>query len=142
MSNEKTIERLEQFAAKYRLILETKGEVGFGRPCVGFLSKGGDYVDYNPRKSGGNYDNIWPYDARLCAPRGVEAFHKHSCLCVLAPGEDYDKALEELAVWCDHLEAQGTLRVESFDTGATGMQVLFSGAQGYAIRLDGEPVDE
>jgi hypothetical protein len=36
-----------EFALKHKVIFEEDGEVGMGRPCVGFV-RGDGYVDYNP----------------------------------------------------------------------------------------------
>lgn len=132
------IERLKDFAAKHDLILEQKGEVGFGRPCVGYLAKGGNYVDINPTDST-HYNEIWERDERLYAPEGVQAYHKHDCMAVLVHDEKYDEALCQLLLWVVHLQSQGEVFTESFSTGATGMQAMISGVTGYAIRLKAAP---
>ncbi len=131
-----TLTRLRDFAAKHNLTLEPRGEVGFGRPCVGFVGAGSNYVDYDPRMSGGDYEPIWPIDARLHPPEGTpDAYHKHDCLAVLVHGDDYDAALVQLAKWVDHLEAQGEVYVETYRTGAVGIQAMFSGTTGRAVRM-------
>jgi hypothetical protein len=79
---------------------------------------------------------IWEYDSRLNAPDGVpNAYHKHDCLAVLVYGGNYDVALEELNKWIMHLEFQGKIYVEEYPTGATGLQIVFSGLTGYAVRI-------
>jgi len=43
------IKFLEEFAESLGCVLITKGEVGFGRPCVGILEPNIEhYVDINP----------------------------------------------------------------------------------------------
>jgi len=65
--------------------LETNGEVGFGRDCVG-ISKDNAYIDYDYN------DNIWTPE---------DAYHKHDCLAVLGHGED---SLEQLYQWVKWLK--------------------------------------
>jgi hypothetical protein len=130
-----TKEKLLAFANKHQLILEEKGECGFGRPCVGFLSKGGiNYVDYNPSSYDG-YKDIWEYDDRLCAPEGVKAYHKHYCMAVLVTDDNYEEGLNQLLKWVEHLESQGEVEVVEYATGAVGVQAIISGITGYAIRF-------
>jgi len=135
MSIEETRARLRAFGDKLGLTLMEQGEVGFGRPCVGFL-RGHVYVDYNPI-SMVDFEPIFPEDSRLEAPPGVRSYHKHSCVAVLAEGDppDYGQALSQLLEWVEELEAQGELQVVSYPTGATGMQAVITGATGSAIRF-------
>ena len=129
------MDRLEEFAVKHSLILEKEGECGICRPCVGFLTKGGNYLDHNPSHSE-TYKYIFDdWDDRLEAPDDVEAYHKHSCMSVLVHNDDYEEGLRQLQRWVEHLEAQGELEVVEFETGATGMQAMFTGLTGYAIRF-------
>lgn len=132
-----TIEELTEFATAHGLTLQQKGEVGFGRACVGLISPGSGYVDYNPRRMAGNFDELWPRDERLYAPAGVESYHKHDCFAVLCDDneESYAAALDQLLAWVRHLKSQGDVYVERYSTGATGIQALMSGVTGYAIRL-------
>lgn len=138
--------KLLAFADKHSITLQRKGEVGFGRTCVGFTHSGGNYIDLRPydMKSIEPIDGFYD-DGRLDAPNGVEAYHKHDCLCVLANGlaalgedeesADYEKALDQLLLWVEHLEKQGEVEVVEFSTGATGMQAMVSGSTGYALRF-------
>jgi hypothetical protein len=137
---------LQAFASKHGLELVTKGQAGFGRPAVG-LSKGQGYVDVNPvcvlqHAPYVKAPDGFPEDGddRLLAPDGVDAYHKHSCLCVLAQtsreeSADYGTALVQLATWIAHLEAQGELEVVAFPRGGHPMQQMLTGSVGYAIRL-------
>jgi len=126
---------LQEFANKHKLIFEDRGEVGFGRSCVGFLHRAGGYVEYNPTRSK-SWEYIWPSDPRLRAPKGTpDAYHKHDCMAVLVRGEDYDAALKQLSAWVEHLEAQGELEVVDYETGALGMQAILTGIISYAIRF-------
>jgi hypothetical protein len=127
----------KRFAQKHKIVFEDHGEVGFGRACVGFLH-GSSYVDINPiRMDGQSFSEVWGWarDERLNAPLGVNAYSKHSCLAVIVENEDYNTAIEQLSVWVTHLESQGTLELAPYLTGAKGLQVLFSGAVGYAFRF-------
>ena len=139
--------RLLAFANKHKLILEDEGEVGFGRLCVGFLTKAGSYLDLNPNRftNDDKYcEEVWPRDERLQAPDGVRAYHKHECLCVLVYPDITEgpppyrmmteEALRQLAQWIDHLDSQGDLVVVEYETGAEGMQALMTGVLGYALR--------
>lgn len=129
-----TIDKLNAFASKHQVLLIQKGQCGFGRACVGFSTADGNYVDYNPMAFP-DYAYVWPYDARLGAPEGVDAYHKHDCLAVLVSDDNYEAALEQLLKWIEHLEGQGELEISSFNTGATGVQAIISGATGKAIRF-------
>lgn len=88
--NQELRNKLEQFALKHKLILEEAGEVGFGRPCVGFL-KGTGYVDYNATVHP-DYKPAFP-DDEYYEPPVPDAYHKHDCLAVLVHDDDYDSAL-------------------------------------------------
>lgn len=76
-----------EWASRFGCTLSVKGEVGFGRPCVGILN-GQSYVDYG-------------YDLGIWTPE--DAYHKHDCLAVLVYGDDYDKGLEQLIKWVEWL---------------------------------------
>jgi hypothetical protein len=124
----------QRFANDHKIVFEDHGEVGFGRPCVGFTS-GSGYIDIHPLDRT-DYNELWPHDARLAAPRGVEAYHKHNCLAVLVLGDDdYDSAILQLAQWVEHLEAQGAVEIVSYPTGASGLQAMISGMVGKALRF-------
>ena len=128
-------QNLQRFANEHKVILEDRGKVGLGRPCVGFL-RNGSYVAFNPRKSSPDFEYIWPEDSRFYPPVTVEdAYHKHDCFAVLVYNADNDEALTQLAAWVEHLEAQGTVELAEYETGATGMQALFSGLFSYAFRF-------
>lgn len=125
---------LQRFANEHKVILEDDGEIGFGRPCVGFLREG-LYVAFNPRKHPG-YDYVWPKDTRLYPPSVItDAYHKHNCFAILVHGDNYDKALAQLDSWVEHLKMQGTVELVEYKTGATGVQAIFSGIFSYAFRL-------
>ena len=130
-------QNLQRFANEHKVLLEDNGEVGFGRPCIGFL-RGGSYIAHNPYNSS-DFARIWPEDQRLLPPGTVpDAYHKHDCFAVLVHGDDYDKALVQLNAWVEHLEAQGTVELVEYETGATGIHALLSGVTSYAFRFAGE----
>ncbi len=130
---------LEEFTTKHKLIFQDRGECGFGRECVGLISPNGNYLDYNPLRFGGELgieDIPELKDDRLRPPRGVEdAYHKHECFAVLAKDENYDEAIRQLAVWVRAVMEIGELEVVEYETGATGLQVVMSGAVGYALKV-------
>jgi len=131
----KTIKELQEFASKHKIILSEKGEIGFGRPCVGFLH-GDNYIGYNPTKDGGNYVPVFgKHDDRLYPPEGVKSYHKGDYLAVLVSNDNYDAGLEQLLKWINHLESQGEVEVVEFETGATGLQTIMTGLFGRAIRI-------
>jgi hypothetical protein len=126
--------KLERFALKHKLVFEEKSEVGFGRPCVGF-TKGEGYINFNPTVRP-DFDLVFPDDDYYESPENVpDAYHKHDCMAVLVHDGDYDKALHQLGLWVDDVEAKGGKVVE-FSTGATGIQALFSGLIDYAFRFE------
>jgi aminoglycoside phosphotransferase family enzyme len=122
---------IEEFANKHNLIFEEEGECGFGRECVGLLY-GLNYVAYNPTDSI-NYDYIEEfYDERFCDITPSDAYHKYDCLAVLGRG---DIAIRQLSDWIDELNKIG-VKVDKYETGATGIRAIFSGEFGMAIRVD------
>lgn len=130
-------QNLQRFANEHKVILEDDGEIGFGRPCVGFL-RGGSYIAYNPRCYPG-LKLVWPYDRRLGPPKAVrDAYHKGNYLAILVPDDNYDKALCQLNAWVECLRSLGEIEVVDFETGATGTQAIFSGYIAYAIRFKGQ----
>lgn len=128
------IETCQRFALAHKLIFEDDGEVGFGRPCVGFIARSGCYVDYDPldRKT---YDPIEDLtcEAARPGPDVIDAYHKHHCLAVLGSG---DAAIAQLAAWVHQMDAAGTVRIVEYETGAVGMQAIATGATGYAVVID------
>lgn len=117
--------KLKQFATKIGAVLEV-GEVGFGRPCIGFLANPDQWLMYNPYNIS-TYEPIID-DPRLEAPWGVNAYHKDNCFCVLIHESDTDKAAHELLAWVEKIEATGcTPSIKSSPNGATGMQAVLSG---------------
>ena len=126
--------KLERFALKHKLVLQERGEVGFGRPCVGFCH-GDQYVNYNPHKSDGDYKQIEKlYDNRHHQLTPEDAYHKHTCMAVLVHNENYDEALRQLGDWVEKLERIGVEVIE-FKTGAKGVQAIMTGLFGRALKL-------
>ena len=86
-----TIEKLQQFANNHGVVLNLEGEVGLGRPCVGF-THGNNYVDFNPITMGGNYERVEGFeDERIAEAAPIDTYHKHDCLAVLVE-TDREKA--------------------------------------------------
>ena len=125
--------RLDKFAKKHGLVFEPSGEVGLGRPCVGFL-KNSHYVEYEPVNMT-TYQLIWPEDSREFIPdEVVDAYHKHCCVAVSVRDGNYREAMRQLDIWATYLDSAGAT-VHQYPTGASGVQAIFSGAVGYAFRL-------
>jgi len=127
-------DRLLDFSKKHELTLVIDGECGFGRPCVGYTSPMGNYVDYNPTRYP-DYDEI----PELCSDDHFDlapsdAYHKHDCMAVLVHDDNKDEALEQLLEWVGALEDRGVTVVE-YETGAVGVQAMVSGSKGYALKL-------
>lgn len=134
-------QNLLRFANHHKIILQDQGEVGFGRPCVGF-THGDNYINFNPTDAV-KYEYIPElYDERLEAPRGVNAYHKHDCLAVLVENGDYDTALVQLNDWINHLEDQGEVKITPYPTGAVGIQALLTGVIGHAVTYTTPPAAE
>lgn len=159
MNIKKVKKELQKFANDHGVLFEHsgKGEVGMGRPCVGF-ERGGSYIhyrplthhDFNTAEKAPKYEDmlIFGHDPRLSPPKETpNAYHKHECLSVLIEAEDWenipqesvDTALIELWHWMKHLEKQGELEVVEFETGATGIQAMVSGLTSWAIKYKGFP---
>ena len=131
---EKTIEEckahIQSFANKHKLIFDDEGQVGFGRDCVG-LKHGDNYVDFNPCNSM-TYESIEEFhDERLYEIAPADAYHKHDCLAVLGHGDD---SIRQLCEWIEKLEALGAT-IESFATGATGIQAMLSGFTKMTVKI-------
>lgn len=127
-------EKLEKFALKHKLILEEKGEVGFGRPCVGFLT-GDSYVYYNPISEGDYMPIKELYDARHYNIVPDDAYHKTDCMAVLVHEDNYNEGLKQLGEWIDKLEKIG-VEVVGFDPKPDSLlQAMLTGITGKALKL-------
>lgn len=122
-----------RFAREHNLTFTERGQVGFGRSCVGFTS-GGHYVDYNPHRSDGDYEPIKGLYFEDF-PTVENAYHKHDCLAVLAYDDEYDKSVLALAEWVAKMEARGPVAIVEYQTGADGLQAMISGTVGRAVQL-------
>jgi len=126
----KAKEICQNFANIHDLVFKEDGECGFGRECVGFLH-GDNWVSFNPMSSGGDYEPIKGFQCESAyAPEGVESYHKFDCLAVLGRGP---KAIKQLAVWVQSIEAAGNVEIATYLTGATGIQARVSGITGKAL---------
>lgn len=125
---------LEAFAEKHELEFNEQGEVGFGRPCVGF-TRAESYVAFNPYNDG--YEHVLNfYDERLSPPADVDdAYHKHDCLCVLVHDDNYDEALRQLVLWVKHLESVG-VEVAKYQSSSHSIKAFLTGDRtSYALRV-------
>lgn len=130
--NQQDKELLERFALDHKVILEEEGQVGMGRPCVGF-TKGTSYIAYNPINMV-TFETLSAFgDDRIrdCAPEN--AYDKSDHLAVLVHDDNYEGALQELVGWVRDLNEIG-VEVLQYQTGATGVQAMLSGHTGHAVR--------
>lgn len=109
--NQEQIAYMQTWCAQQSCQLVTRGEVGFGRPCVGVQS-GQSYLDFfwmewnddeEVRKQ--MYADERIQNFRRAAPE--DAYHKHPCMAVLVHNDDYDKALQQLYTWIKYCEENG-----------------------------------
>jgi hypothetical protein len=130
----KTIEEcrknIQEYANRFKLIFEDEGECGFGRECVG-LTSGTNWVDYNPTDDSTGEEIKGFYDERFYEIKPPDAYYKHDCIAVLGRGDD---AIKQLSDWVDKLNELGAV-VETYKTGATGIQAMISGVAGKAVRI-------
>lgn len=127
------IDYLQEFCNKNKLVLSEKGECGFGRACVGILH-GDNYLDYNPSNSVDYMTIPLYYSEKHFDITPPDAYHKHNCFAVLANDGDYETAIGQLYDWIKQVEEIG-YSVETYETGATGLQALVSGVTGKCIKL-------
>jgi hypothetical protein len=106
---------MQTWAAQNNAQLVTRGEVGFGRPCVG-ISQGQSYLDFLWCEYNEDRDVMVALykDERIQAFRRAapeDAYHKHPCMAVLVHavdgGEDYGTALNQLYEWVKWCEDNG-----------------------------------
>ena len=133
MGQETDRETCQRFANQHKVIFEDDGEVGFGRECVGFISRSGGFLDHNPRRAP-NYEAIEEAACELAHPgEGIfDAYHKHECMAILGRGAG---AVSQLALWVRQLEAAGTVSVIQYETGQTGIGALINGVMGHAVMV-------
>ena len=113
------IKFLEEFAESLGCVLITKGEVGFGRPCVGILEPNIEhYVDINPYVYGETLDGeddgyVFPENESLYPDSEItpHAYHKHSCLAVLVIDDDYERAIIQLYDWVVGILSKGEVEL-------------------------------
>lgn len=134
---ENVLKKLNDFAIRHKVILEEKGEIGFGRPCVGFI-RNGSYIDINPYKEDySGFDKDF-YCEDFYAPEGVESYHKHDCLAILCKNtkEGYEEGLRQLLKWIEHIEKKNSIIiVNRQNKPKSTMEALFKGLSSPAMRL-------
>ena len=119
----------QEFANKHKVIFEDEGKCGFGRECVGFKTE--NWINHNPMHAE-TYEPIAGTECGKAHPpeKTPDAYHKHDCLAVLGRGDD---AIIQLAEWVVNMNASGDVEIVDFDTGAKGVQALFSGLTGKTV---------
>lgn len=104
--NDEEIAYMTRWAAQQGGVLTLKGEVGFGRPCVG-VTVGSSYLDFLWIDM--DYQTHYK-DERVRAFKAVkpeDAYHKHPCLAVLVHNDDYETATRQLYDWIKAIEELG-----------------------------------
>lgn len=127
---------LSDFARDNKCTFSERGEIGFGRECVGILN-GQNYVAFCPdnmktleKIEGLQFDAI--YDAEP-----EDSYHKDNFLAVLVVNDtDHDAATIQLYGWMKTLSKSYKLSIVEYQTGAVGTQALFSGVTAYALKLE------
>lgn len=120
MNMQDKITFMQTWAAQQSAQLVTRGEVGFGRPCVG-VTVGQSYLDFtwtgydpDPEKMKALYADERIRAFRQAVPQ--DAYHKHECMAVLVNavhdgedviGADYGTALNQLYDWIKWCEDNG-----------------------------------
>lgn len=111
------------------------GTVGFGRHCVGILEPHiGHYVDINPVNYEDEWEESYPvgfsYNLQPKYDVTPNFYHKHSCMAVLAVGEDYDTATIELYKWVSGILAGGSVETVKYNevdvSNLSELEALFS----------------
>ena len=90
------MKNIEKFVSLYKGLSFHKGEIGFGRPCVGIIDESTDHYvvirDYDD-----DYE-IRGESSAACDNSPEYAYHKHPCLAVLVHG-DYEESTRQLEEW-------------------------------------------
>jgi hypothetical protein len=96
MTHEEKIDWMFHWAHEQKVVLELKGECGFGREGVGITSDVVGYPDYHwyneeYQQIDDNHDVWTPEDA----------YHKHPCVAVLGRGVGAEEQLYKWLKWFD-----------------------------------------
>jgi len=136
MKQELMITWMAKWAAEHDFKLELKGEVGFGRECVG-ITYDGSYPDYYwyDEDTYTRIDN----NGEVWTP--VNAYHKHECVAVLGRDEE---SITQLYKWLQWFENNNF----KFETGgltpdpALGMIAIVLGKHRYVRLVRQDEVQE
>jgi hypothetical protein len=139
------IDFMQDWCNEHGVVLDRRGEIGFGRPCVGILHRnsylgyGWTGYDEDPEVRKELYANEIIQEFRRIAPE--DAYHKDDYLAVLVHDDDYDKAAEQLYGWikwiADHGWVPRVLRRKTYNTpGSPGamLELLLHGTDDAQIR--------
>lgn len=118
ISHDEMIVYLTRWAADQGCTLDLKGEVGFGRECIGIV-KGNQYVD-----TGLTLQDVLRPD---------DAYHKQDCLAVL--GRDTDQ-LEQLYDWVRAIDEAGYFVHTRFRRPKDALDAIFSGTETVFLTKD------
>lgn len=114
--------------------LITRGEVGFGRPCVGISIHEG-YVDFNPI-DGDTFERIEELYHEELFPKIEDAYHKHDCFAVLVHDDDYEEGLRQLREWVEDIRQHGKPVVVEYEGSRHSLSAFMTGdRRSYAMTL-------
>lgn len=126
---------MQAFANRHKVLLLDDGEIGFGRPCVGY-TRDGKYIAYSPYRFP-DMTAVWDADndVDFFPEGGIEdAYHKDDFFAVLIQDEDINEAWRQLYAWTRYLDDTLDVVLVQYKTGAQGMQLLLSGSVAWAFR--------
>lgn len=137
MKIEEHKKNIQEFANKWKLIFEDEGEIGLGRECVGLLG-GESYVAFNPLDLKECTTIEEYYNEELYSICPEDAYHKGDYLAVLGRGDD---AIVQLSEWVTALKEMDA-EIRTYETGAVGLQAMFSGIMGKTIYIPNNTTNE
>lgn len=122
-------EYLNKFCFAHDIELVEKGEIGFGRPCVG-IYKDGCFVGYNSFwYAGGELHYYFKEDKRFEQLKTENSYHKVDCFAVICEDDvfKYRNAVIELANWIYSIEEIGKVSIKSYQSKNMNAKTFFTG---------------
>lgn len=133
MSNFYNYDRAKEYLTNFCKIndveLIEKGEVSFGRSCVGIF-KDGSFVGYNSfYYNNGKLIYYFKNDKRFENLRAENAYSKCDCFAVICEDDvfKYRNAVIELANWIYSLEKVASIKIKTYESKSTNAKVFFTG---------------
>ena len=128
---------IEKFCKETGFVFQEKGEIGFGRECVGILDPVTDsYVAYealyDDEGDSPSYCPIYSHSAEIAD----NAYHKGPYLAVLLRYIDKEAAIKELDEWVGRILAKGYKIQEYQNKGNDIAEFLTGKKQTYKVIVD------